>query len=147
MKYKTKRGLPGNISAQVVGEYIEQIRKKSGSITPTMLVKKAKAKSSPIHNCFTWDDKKAGKLRRLDEARYLLRTIIIEIEAEEEPIITRAFVNISDDSEYTTVKAAMSNKELREQLLQQALIEFKAFRYKYSQLKELSGIFKAFDKI
>jgi len=147
MEYKAKRGLPGNISAQIVGDQIELLRKKSGTVTPNMLVAKAKAKSSPIHNCFTWDDKKAGKLRRLDEARYLLRMVTITIETEEEPIITRAFVHVSDDSEYTTIRKVLSSKELREQLLQQALLDFRSFRQKYSQLKELTGVFEAFDKI
>jgi hypothetical protein len=147
MKYKSKRGLPGGVNPQTVGETIELIRKKKGSVTPEMLVAAAKAKASPIHGCFTWNDKEAGKLRRLDEARYLLRMVTVEVETDNEPIVTRAFVSISDSTEYTTIEAAMSDEDMRAQLLMQAKKELRSFKQKYAQLKELSQVFEAINRI
>ncbi len=145
--YTSKRGLPGGIKPQIVGEVIKQIQSKTGIVTPAMLVLDAKKKSSPIHSCFTWDDKEAGKLRRLDEARYLLRTVTVEVETDDEPIITRAFVSVSEDSEYTTIEAAMADEDMRLQLLMQAKKELRSFKQKYAQLKELSQVFEAISKI
>ncbi len=147
MKYAAKRGLPGGVEPQIVGEQIDKIKQKSGFVTPEMLVAKAKAKSSPIHDCFTWDDKKAGKLRRLDEARYLLRSVTVEIETDDEPVITRAFVSVADESVYTTIRAAMADDDMRENLLDQAKNELRAFEVKYAQLKELAVVFAAIDNI
>jgi hypothetical protein len=147
MQYKSKRGLPGGVSPQVAGEQIELMRIKAGFVTPEMLVKKAKAKSSPLHGCFTWDDKKAGELRRLDEARFLLRMVTVEIETDDEPVTTRAFVSVSDDPVYTTIASAMSDSDMRESLLNQAKKELRSFKSKYAQLKELAVVFTAIDKM
>ncbi len=147
MKYTAKRGLPGGVSAQIVGEQIERLKNKTGFVTAEQLVAKAKSKKSPLHDCFTWDDQKAGKLRRLDEARYLLRTVTVEIETDDEPIITRAFVSVSDDPVYTTIESAMADDDMRESLLGQAKRELKSFKVKYAQLKELANVFAAIDNI
>jgi hypothetical protein len=148
MNYKSKRGLPGGVSPQLIGERIEIIKTKNGGfVTADMLVKEAKEKTSPLHGCFTWDDKEAGKLRRLDEARYLLRTITIEVEADDEIIITRAFVSVTDDPIYTTIESALADDDMRENLLSQAKKDLRSFKSKYSQLKELAIIFEAIDNI
>ena len=147
MKYAAKRGLPGGVKPQIVGEKIEAIKAKNGFITPDMLIKEAKKKTSPLHGCFTWDDKEAGKLRRLDEARYLLRMVTVEIETDDEPIITRAFVSVTDDAIYTTIGAALLDEDMRESLLSQAKDELRSFKYKYSQLKELAAVFAAINSI
>lgn len=147
MKYNSKRTLPGKAKPQAVGECIEKLKAKNGFITPEMLVKDAKKKSSPLHGCFTWDDKEAGKLRRLDEARYLLRMVTVEIETDDDPIITRAFVSVSDDPFYTTIESAMADDDMREGLLDQARKELRAFKAKYVQLKELAGVISAIDNI
>ncbi len=147
MKYAAKRGLPGGVKPQIVGEKIEAIKVKNGFITPDMLIKEAKKKTSPLHNCFTWDDKKAGKLRRLDEARYLLRMVTVEIETDDEPIITRAFVSVTDEAVYTTIGAALLDDDMRESLLSQAKGELRSFKFKYVQLKELAVVFAAINNI
>ncbi len=149
MKYKSKWGLPGGITPQVAGEEIERIKQKSGFITPVMLVAKAKAKSSRIHDCFTWDDTEAAKLHRINEAKFLLRMIQVEIGSDEETVVTRAFVSVSegDSTAYQTIQTVMGDDDLREQLLQQALKELRSFKQKYAQLKELAKVFAAIDKI
>ena len=148
MKYGAKRGLPGGVSPQIAGEHIETIRKKVGYITPEMLVLKSKAKSSPLHDCFTWDDKEAGKKQRVNEARYLLRMVTVEIETDEDEFtVTRAFVSVSESTEYQTIATVMGDEDMRSQLLQQALQELRSFKQKYAQLRELATVFAAIDKI
>ena len=148
MNYKAKRGLPGGVSPQLIGERIEIIKIRNGGfVTADMLVKEAKKKTSPLHGCFTWDDKEAGKLRRLDEARWILRTITVEVETDDEPIITRAFVSVTDEPVYTTIESAMSDDNMRASLLDQAKNELRSFKIKYAQLKELAVVFAAIDKI
>lgn len=147
MNYKSKRGLPGGVSAQVAGELIDKIKTRNGHLTPDMLVKEARKKTSPLHGCFTWNDKEAGRLRRLDEARFLLRVITVEVEADNETVITRAFVSVTDDPIYTTIESALADDDMRESLLSQAKKDLGSFRSKYSQLKELAVVFEAIENI
>jgi hypothetical protein len=147
MKYSTKRSLPGKVKPQIVGEQIEKLKARFGHITPDMLVKEATKKRSPLHGCFTWDDKKAGVLRRLDEARYLLRMITVEVETEDDPIVTRAFVSVTEESIYTTIESALADDDMRESLLNQAKKELRSFKFKYSQLKELAVVFSAIENV
>lgn len=147
-KYSAKRGLLGKVSPQKAGDYLTKLQKQYGDLTPELIVKKAKAISSPIHKCFTWNNTKAANKCRLDEARFLLR--IVTIEVEEHNIITRAFVSVQDEEDeniYTTMETAMSDVVLRAQVLAKAKNELRAFKEKYAQLTELAKIFKDIDDL
>jgi hypothetical protein len=145
MRYKAKRGI--GVPVKVAGAEINRLIKLRGdSITPAQIVKAAKKKSSPIHNCFTWNDTEAAKKCRLLEARYLLRMVTVVYEENKKTYTTRAFVT-TNDRQYRTIESVLSDDELREELLEQAKADLKAFRDKYRQLNELAAIFEAIDKL
>lgn len=55
--------------------YIKTLFAKNGNaITSELLVKAAQAQDSPIHDLFTWDNRRAGHLYRLREAARILRS-------------------------------------------------------------------------
>lgn len=56
-------------------------------LTPSLVVESAKPRSSPLHDEFEWDDKKAGYEYRLAQARTLIRVIPIITEAGSERAI------------------------------------------------------------
>ena len=63
-----------------VADRIERIRLRNGGLlTPNDVVTDAEDKSSPLHSFFTWDDEKAAKERRLDQARDLIRSVRYEL--------------------------------------------------------------------
>ncbi|KKL04241.1 hypothetical protein LCGC14_2618050, partial [marine sediment metagenome] len=70
MKYQWKKRQKGN--AEKVAKYIESLGQ---NVTPEMLVKKAKAKRSIIHDYFEWNDTAAAKRYRIIQARDLLQSI------------------------------------------------------------------------
>ena len=147
MIYKFKRSIQ-NLEPEVVGEYLEQLEQQYGSITPEMLVKKAKAKRNPLHNYFDWDDKSAAEQYRIVQARYILRIIIRE-ETPNGPENMRAFVNVvtsGQQSVYMPTAKAMANATTRIQLLEKAKDDLKAWRIKYHRLQELAKIIKIIDE-
>lgn len=151
MEYQWKKAAQlGSLDAQKVGEQLESIRLERGHLTPEMVLRAAKSRRSPLHGGFTWDDGEAAQAWRLNEARYLLRMVVMirEDAPDKEPI--RAFVVVRDDEgewEYTSTVAAMSNAVLRQQVLARALKELEAWRDRYDELEELAGVFAAIDQM
>lgn len=148
MIYKWKFQPKGKVSAQIAGKCIEKITKKhKGRVTPKMILDEARMKKHPLHACFEWDDGIAAEKYREQQAqRILVQLVIVERkEQDEKPIRVRAFMSVeeNDSTHYTTFKRAMTNPQLRSQLLVQALAELNALKEKYSDLHELAGVFVA----
>jgi hypothetical protein len=82
--------------AQKYGEFLWKLKEDNGEVLkPSFVVKKAKPKSSPIHDFFEWDDKVASLKYREWQARYLLGEIeVVEIIDDKEEKI-RAFHNLT----------------------------------------------------
>jgi len=150
MVYQWKRNMP--VSAQATGEHFEKLEKKHGEITPEIILDDARKKSSVLHGCFEWDDGKAAEKYRLSQARYIICNLVVSVESkDEEQKKTRAFVNVSAQSmsgnkgSFVSIGNAISNEEMRKNVLQNALIELLAFKKKYEELEELQKIFVAID--
>jgi hypothetical protein len=140
--------------AQAVGEEIETLRKKlGGSVDADAIVEAARDMSSAMHDAFPWDDEEAAKLHRLEVARRLLRSVtVVMITPERKEITVKAFLSTPtkgapQKSTYTSTEYAMSDPELRSEVLKQALRELAALRRKYAELSELAVVFAAIDKI
>ena len=131
-------------------------RANRGNLTPEAVLKNAKSASSPIHDYFTWDDTEAAHKMRLLEAATLIRSVKVRVEMhdQDEPIVTRAFVNVrsteADEATgmaapgvYVPVSVALKVGDYRQQMLENAARELAAFKNKYAILKELSEVFEA----
>ena len=163
MIYKPVRGSSLTLEqAQRYGEHIETlIEENNGSIVAAQVVDDAKAKSSPLHDFFEWNDKQAAIKWRLEQARYVMGAInVIVTKDDGDEIETRAFHYVSVDGGYenrdarhadqkvvVTVQRAMAEEELRRQVVETAMKQLKAWRKKYDQYSELSDIFTAIDKV
>lgn len=149
LKYKKKPHVNIKVGAQVAGERLESIRKgNKGRLTPVMVVEDARPKKSPLHNAFEWDDTKAAESFRLVQAGDLIRAIIVVTDEAPDAQPVRAFVNIeSGDRHYTSVQHAMSDKELRGQVVNRALLELTQWETRYKDLKELAVVFSAIKKV
>jgi hypothetical protein len=134
------------LDAQGTGEHLEALR-GDGDLTPEAVLKDATKKRSPLHIAFEWDDSAAAHQHRLNQARYMLRSIVVVLDdaPEAEPI--RAFVNVAATSEhrYTHIQIALSDETMREQLIAKARSEMEGWRRRYTQLHELSAVFAAID--
>jgi len=154
MKYRSKNGAVfGDKKAQIYGEVLEEISKKNdGSITPQEVLKEAKKKENPLHDYFEWDNKKASESWRIHQARNLINSIEVVITYNGTKKEQKRYVNVrnndfEDDDEtsrvYVVIEKAMSDPEMRKEVLQTAIREVEYWEYKYKEYKELSKIFQS----
>ena len=149
MVYQWKGAARITIPAQRAGEQLEALRDQHGGVTAAIVVDDARKKRSPLHGAFEWDDSVAGTAHRLNQARYLLRAIVVVSEKAaptRRPI--RAFVHVSADGAgdmYESLEVALSTPEMRAQVLARALRKLEVWRARYEELEELAGVFAAID--
>jgi len=139
--------------AQIVGEHIEMLRKEyQGKFTPRHILQDARNPNSPLHSFFEWDDSAGAEKHRLQQARGLIRAVVVtyrDEEKEEDLQPVAAFVHIpkGEDSHYESTAEAMSEKETRELILRRAWREFQSWRKRYEQLDEFGKLFDVADQL
>lgn len=132
---------------QAVIDELERIAKEhGGELKPEDVVEAARAKSSPLHDHFTWDDSEAAQRYRLYEARQLIRVTLTYVGDDRTPM--RVFVSLTPDRKaegggYRPTASVLVNAKQRAQLLADALAEMERFQAKYATLKELSEVFNS----
>jgi hypothetical protein len=108
--YTWLKGTRYTVDANVVGHALEDIEETMGKVTPQALVKKAEAKTSPLHPLFEWDDTKAAARFRDHQARNVIRSV--QVVVSEKPrkdqgvtvsIATRAFPYVPADEGYLAI--------------------------------------------
>lgn len=67
-------------------------RRNGGRLTPEEVIEAAKAKDSPLHACFTWNNAEAAHLQRLHEARTLIRSVRVTTVVDEKVYKVIAYV-------------------------------------------------------
>lgn len=69
---------------------------KTGILRPEDVIEAARSKSSPLHDFFTWDNRRAADAHRLNEARSLIRQVTVEVSIDK--VIVQAPYFIRDPS-------------------------------------------------
>lgn len=126
--------------------------KEDDMISPEKVVDAARSKTSPLHNYFTWEDGEAAHQWRLEQARKLIRVVVDVIELPDKTQReVRVFVSLPSDRAsvggYRIMANVLEDEDRKKEMLEDALRELIRIREKYDMLKELSGIFKAIDKL
>lgn len=150
--YAWKYNLPAD--PQKVGTELEAIYEEHGKLTPPLIVDDARNNERETHKLLEWDDTAAAESYRQEQARHVMRNIIIvrtepATEKEEPKIIKiRAFenVDIEDGRYFMPIQVAIQREDTRNYMLQQALKALASFRQKYGAIKELSAVIDAIDK-
>ena len=152
-KYAYKDKAFTKVKAQIVGETLEEIfEQNDGVVLPSTVVRSARPKRSPIHNCFEWDNKKAADKYRDRQAGDLLRWIVIVHEQEDgdtEPLKVRAFVSVESEGGryYTTINRAMKDEDIANNIEIEAYNDYIALFHKYKDLKLFRKVNNEIDKI
>lgn len=129
--------------AQLVADEISSIE---GDPTPEEIVDLARDENTELHKCFTWDDTEAAELWRKREARDVLcKLVIVEDEVPKERPEIRVFYKTETTGGYKPTEFIVQKKDEYELLLERAYSELRAFKQKYSCLKELQEIFDLID--
>lgn len=134
----------------VHAELAKIMRENDGLLRPDDVVEAARLKSHPLHDRFNWDNTSAAHQYRLWQARELIMRVRVEYPVNGKSVDCRVFVSLTPDrvdSGYRELTSVLSDTEMREQLLQDALGELGIFQEKYRTLKELSAVFSAIKKV
>jgi hypothetical protein len=132
--YQFRAGSRLKGDAAVVATEIERIAGKlGGAVEPEQIVTSAKRKTSVLHTYFEWDDTAAAHEYRLDQARHLIRSIEVVTTDEGETVNKFHSVTVltpgaeAERRAYVTVERAMSDDELRVQIVRQLYAQAQAF--------------------
>ncbi|MDO8621541.1 MAG: hypothetical protein Q7R31_04670 [Candidatus Levybacteria bacterium] len=151
--------------AQVIGPVLDQLAQSRVPLTAPTVVEEAKPEASPLHRYFEWSDPKAAQLHREEQARRILRAIVIRIAASDpdgEAEEVRKFINIEvapspgavvDETQlrpYITVEQVLEDPEQVRQQAEKAekMLEFwereNRFWWKrHVEFARFNGVFKA----
>lgn len=143
---KWKNGARYSADAQKCMDEIFEICHDIGSALPSDILDKAKDEETELHKCFTWDDSVAAEKYRLQEARKLVTLMVIKEDPApvERPEI-RVFYKTYDNSGYKPTELIFKQDDEYNELLKRAQRELRAFKAKYSMLREFDEIFALID--
>ena len=132
---------------------IQQVSKRVGRIDPEALLRDARLPSSPLHDSIEWNDRKAAHLYRLEQVRYIVRSLVHDKDDEGNKMPpVRVFQCLENEEarwkpgEYVQTLTAMSNAEQRAKILQQAIQDIEELKEKYKDLSELASFFQATER-
>ena len=126
---------------------IERLEDENGRITKEFIVAAAKKKSSPLHDYFDWDDKKAAHKHRLEQAGELLR-IRVEVVNDEIRFTVPSHVRdpacLPHEQGYrSTVKIRTDEDAKREVLVK----EFSAAASALQRARDLAAFFEIAEEV
>lgn len=166
-KYSYRPGFNYKCSPQVVGETLDKLSQTT-EVTAKSFLDISRPEDSPTHGLFEWDDAIAAEQYRLQISGCVIRSIEVTriqveettsevsiVEADEKKdnqTFNRAYVNVNKSAgfqpaKFVPVHQAMSNEDMRKQVLQNALDELNAYKRKYYMLSELSKVFDAIQEV
>lgn len=151
--YRWKPNVPSSLvklDAQTVGNELERLeREHQHQLSPDEIVRAASDATSPLHPAFEWDDAKAATRYRVDQARHLVSLIDVVIVREDQTEgAIRAFVSVTRDEGrgYVSTVHALSDEDLRKQVLKRAWQELESWRHRHAELVEFGRLFSAIEE-
>lgn len=145
MVYKVAPGAHIKTDPNIVGRMFEELEQTEQGLTAQTLLDANRPKNAPLHNEFEWDNRKAAEAYRLNQSRYIIRSIVIVPEEKPQEYV-RAVFSVTD-GKYENIRAILSDERKRESLLSIALRDLKSFERKYNTLSELAPIWAAMEQI
>lgn len=128
------------VDAQTVGEICETLENSNEGLTPESLVEYARDELSPIHDLFEWNDYIAAEKYRIVQAQNIIKNIRCEVQGDNAPIITRAFICIpGGQSRYVTLETTMNNKTYLQHMIDESKKEALNYMAKYHHIIEFAG--------
>ncbi|MCK9598346.1 MAG: hypothetical protein M0R06_04855 [Sphaerochaeta sp.] len=152
-RFRDSSRIKGN--PQEIGQRLQWLKRRNDDILkPELVLEDAQKPSSPLHDCFEWNDTKAAQQHRLWQARMVINSIELVLEyGDSRPQKTyRAFLSMpsrpTEDgaSERYYLDLRDATEAEYEVLLSECARELRAVRDKYSDLKEFGKVWGEFDR-
>jgi hypothetical protein len=138
--------------ANAVGAALERIRLEAGGVLAAQdIVVAARAEESPLHRFFNWDDRSAARAWRLDQAKDLVKALVVVIPDADGPspayeATIAKHVNGPVFTRLTPRVFMPAPQPPRFARLQQALRALEDVRKRYADLQELEAVMSAIDE-
>lgn len=135
------------VDANVAAKVFEELESTVG-LTAENVVNVSRDTLAPLHDEFEWDNDIAAESWRKRQAQNMIGNLSIVLAETEEEKATpiRAFF-ATELHRYENIETIITNVDKRDQLLDRALRELKAFKNKYRMLTELAAVFGAIDQV
>jgi hypothetical protein len=140
--YARKHSTLSNADAAICGPELTKIEEENGGLTPRMVVVEATNPRSPLHSQFEWDDTVAAINHRDEQARRLIRNIMVHVTIDDEVQDIRLFLNVSQDKKrsYRNISYVANDDDLKNQVVEQAHVELERWRNKWGQYRQLRDL-------
>lgn len=140
--------------AEVIGPVIEAIASEGGGLgaTPKAVVEHARSSNSPLHRFFDWDDSSAAEKYRIEQAKYLVRSVKVVVVGPSGATESRAFFSVQTDDghAYRDAATVFTDESLVAQLVAGAKRDADAWRKRHAAIRknaELAPLFAAIDAV
>ena len=144
MVYKWNPSYHAKADAQVAGAVCEQLAAEN-RLTAQELVDVSEPKTAPLHDAFEWNNKIAGNEWRKEQARRMIRSLLI-VREDREPV--KMYFNLeTKEPEYKSIKLILESEDDYRKMLSNALGELRAFQLKYAKLRELEPLFSMIETL
>jgi len=137
---------PRSADPQTVGDWLERIKNRRGTLNAEVILEEASRRQSPIHDLVTWVNATAAHQHRLTEVRKAVANLRISREGES----VRAFLPVrrpDQPTSYETYDAVMRNSRLRQQRLQLAYRQLESYRERWASFRELRDVLRAIETV
>ena len=131
-----------------IAEWLADLEDKNGRLDPVVVEKAARSKSSPVHDLFEWDDKKAGYQFRIQQARTIIRSVVFQVEDAgplfQPPKYVRDPAQDADKTGYVSVVQLRSEEDNARDALH---AEFKRIAGNLARAHRLARVLKVEDSM
>lgn len=145
--------------AEVIGGALSEMMDR-GPVTVEDVVQEAESAQSALHPYFEWDDQKAAKKYRVNQAYSMLRCIQVVVKEQVKPvrafnIVSQVYTMVSEDNVKTTriergylpITVIVKDAALIDQVVGEARRELESWRDRYRQYQELSTTIVVIDQV
>jgi hypothetical protein len=138
------------VPASVAAKIVSSCKDKDGYIQPSAVVEVSKPEEADLHTCFEWENEKAADSWREQQARVLIKNIVIYEVREDIEKETTAFIHVISEPDkmrgYKETIVVVQNSNDRDYVLKRALQELESFKIKYAKLVEFSELINRIDE-
>lgn len=135
----------------IINRLDEIASRNGGRLRPEDVVADAKDEQSPLHDQFTWDDKRAAHKRRLDEARTLIHSVDYVIRTEryviECPVYVRDPACAPKEQGYIAVARVRNNEDAAREVLVEEFTRVAGFLRRARELAKALNLDHEVDRL
>lgn len=100
---------------KAIADRLAELEDAAGRLTPDIVIADARKASSPLHSCFEWNDGKAARAWRIEQARELIRSVMVIVTTDNRAIEIVRYVRDpdqeSDEQGYVSTAKLITDKD------------------------------------